>query len=34
MVLNEISSSSAPELQGVRTLADYFQNPGKKYFLN
>lgn len=30
LVLNEITVSSPPELQGVRVLADYLQNPTKK----
>jgi len=30
LVLSEVTASSPPELQGVRLLADYLQNPGKK----
>ena len=31
VVLDEVSSSSPPEVQPVRMLADYHQNPGKRY---
>jgi len=31
VVLDEVSSSSPPEVQPVRMLADYHQNPSKRY---